>query len=92
MAERGLTRKLALLLVEESGRSNIRRQEDHGCEGDEDRCDAFKDENPTPAGQSADAVHLDDSGGKKTWARVSTIRVHLSEAVPPNAPERDADA
>lgn len=79
-------------MVEEFGSSYIRWQEDHGREGDEDCCNAFKDEDPSPPSQSADTVHLDNSGRKKTWARVSTLHFRLSEVVPPNAPERDADA
>lgn len=53
-------------MVEELGSSYIRWQKDHGREGDENRGDAFKDEDPSPSSQSADTVHLDNGGRKKT--------------------------
>lgn len=62
-----LTSKFPLLVSEELRRLNVRRQEEHRAERDDNRGNALEDEYPPPARLAGDAVHFDNRSGQQTW-------------------------
>lgn len=61
-----LTSKFPLLVSEELRRLDVRRQEEHRAERDDNRGNALEDEYPPPARLTGNAVHLDDRSGQQT--------------------------
>jgi hypothetical protein len=55
--------KVFFLLCEEAGRLGEVEEEKVGGDGDDDCDDALEDEDPAPALETTDAVHLGDGEG-----------------------------